>query len=103
MNVNFRNMFNGFETINLYWQRNPDKGQNFDLQVDIPYLFKSNVGMNAKVNIYRQDSTFANVKFLPAFYYHINNRNKIGLRGTLETSTIIDSLYVQGRIIIKEG
>jgi hypothetical protein len=58
-------MFNGFETINLYWQRNPDKGQTFDLQVDIPYLFKSNVGMNMKVNIYRQDSTFANVKFLP--------------------------------------
>lgn len=103
MNVNFRNMFNGFETVNLYWQRNPDKGQTFDLQVDIPYLFKSNVGMNAKVNIYRQDSTFANVKFLPAFYYHINNRNKIGLRGTLESSTIIDSLYVQGKDYNKKG
>ena len=53
MNINFRNMFNGFETVNLYWQRNPDKGQTFDLQVDIPYLFKSSVGMNTKVNIYR--------------------------------------------------
>ncbi len=61
LNVNFRNMFNGFETVNLYWQRNPDKGQNFDLQADIPYLFKSNVGLNMKVNIFRQDSTFANV------------------------------------------
>lgn len=101
LNVNFRNMFNGFETVNLYWQRNPDKGQTFDLQTDIPYLLKSNVGMNLKVNIFRQDSTFANVKFLPAFYYHINNRNKIGLRGTLESSSIIDALYVQEKIIIK--
>lgn len=78
LNVNFKNMFNGFETINLYWQRNPDKGQTFDLQTDIPYLFKSNVGMNMKINIFRQDSTYANVKMLPAFYYHINNRNRIG-------------------------
>jgi hypothetical protein len=33
--------------------------------------------MNMKINIFRQDSTYANVKML-AFYYHINNRNKIG-------------------------
>ncbi|KQS94366.1 hypothetical protein [Chryseobacterium sp. Leaf394] len=103
LNVNFKNMFNGFETINLYWQRNPDKGQNFDLQTDIPYLFNSNVGMNMKVNIFRQDSTFANVKALPAFYYHINNRQKIGLRGTFENSTILDSLYVQGKDYNKKG
>lgn len=103
LNVNFRNMFNGFETVNLYWQRNPDKGQNFDLQADIPYLFKSNVGLNMKVNIFRQDSTFANVKALPALYYHMNSRNKIGLRGTFESSTIIDSLYVQGKDYNKKG
>ncbi|KNB63226.1 hypothetical protein [Chryseobacterium sp. Hurlbut01] len=103
LNVNFRNMFNGFETVNLYWQRNPDKGQNFDLQADIPYLFKSNVGLNMKVNIFRQDSTFANVKALPALYYHMNSRNKIGLRGTFENSTIIDSLYVQGKDYNKKG
>ena len=103
MNVNFRNMFNGFEAISLYWQRNPDRGQTFDLQVDIPYLFKSNIGLNTKVNIYRQDSTFANVKFLPSFYYHLNNRNKVGLRGTLETSSIIDSLYTQGKDYNKRG
>jgi len=89
LNVNFKNMFNGFETLNLYWQRNPDKGQTFDLQSDIPYLFNSNVGLNMKVNIFRQDSTFANVKALPALYYHINNRQRIGFRGTFESSTII--------------
>ncbi|ROH96827.1 hypothetical protein BCF50_3410 [Chryseobacterium daecheongense] len=103
LNVNFRNMFNGFETINLYWQRNPDKGQTFDLATDIPYLFKSNVGLNMKVNIFRQDSTFANVKALPALYYHLNSRNKIGLRGTFESSSIIDTLYVQGKDYNKKG
>ncbi|MBQ0152594.1 MAG: hypothetical protein KBS61_06845 [Chryseobacterium sp.] len=103
LNVNFKNMFNSFEAVNLYWQRNPDKGQTFNLEADVPYLFNSNVGLNAKINIFRQDSTYANVKMQPAFYYHINNRQKIGLRGTFESSTIIDSLYVQGKDFNKKG
>lgn len=103
LNVNFRNMFNGFETLNIFWQRNPDKGQTFDLKTDIPYLFSSNIGLEMNVNIYRQDSTFANVKFLPGAYFHLNNRQKIGLRGTLETSAVLDSLYTQGRDYNKTG
>lgn len=103
LNLNFRNMFNGFETVNIFWQRNPDKGQTFDLQTDIPYLFKSNIGGNFKVNIFRQDSTYANVKLTPAFYLHLRSSQKIGLRGTFETSTVLDSLYVQGRDYDKKG
>ena len=103
LNVNFRNMFNSFESINIFWQRNPDKGQTFDLKTDIPYLFGSNVGTNINVNIYRQDSTFANVKLIPAFYLHLNSRQKLGVRGTFETSTVMDSLYVQGKDYVKKG
>lgn len=103
LNLNFRNMFNSFETVNIFWQRNPDKGQTFDLQTDIPYLFKSNIGGNFKVNIFRQDSTYANVKFTPALYLHLQNNQKIGVRGTFETSSVIDSLYVQGRDYNKQG
>jgi len=103
LNLNFKNIFNGFESISLFWQRNPDRGQTFDLQTDIPYLFKSNVGVNMNLNIYRQDSTYANVKILPAVYYHLNNRQKIGLRGTFETSTVMDSLYIQGKDYSKKG
>jgi len=103
LNVNFKNMFNGFETVNIYWQRNPDKGQTFNLQTDIPYFMKTNVGLNMNVNIYRQDSTFANVKFQPAIYYHLSNRQKLGFRGNLENSTVMDSLYVQGKDYSKKG
>ena len=34
LNVNLRNLFNGFETISLFWQRNPNRGQTFDLLTD---------------------------------------------------------------------
>lgn len=103
LNVNFRNMFNRFETVNVFWQRNPDKGQTFDLQADIPYLFKSNVGTNINVNIFRQDSTYATVKFLPSIYLHLSSRQKLGLRGRFETSAIIDTLYTQGKDFTKQG
>ena len=103
LNMNFRNMFNSFETVNIFWQRNPDKGQIFDLKTDIPYLFKSNLGLDLNVNIYRQDSTFANVKFLPSLYLHLSNRQRLGLRGTFETSSVMDSLYIQGKDFGKKG
>lgn len=103
VNVNFRNMFNSFESINIFWERNPDRGQTFDLKTDIPYLFGSNIGTNINVNIFRQDSTFANVKLIPALYLHLSNRQKLGLRGTFETSAVTDSLYVQGKDYSKKG
>jgi hypothetical protein len=102
LNVQMKNMFNSFESIGIYWQRNPDKGQTFDLQTDIPYTFGSNVGLNVNVNIFRQDSTFANVKFLPAIYY-ISPKQKLGLKGTFESSAILDSLYTSGRDYSKKG
>lgn len=103
LNVNFRNMFNGFENISLYWQRNPDRAQTFDLKADIPYLFNSNIGTNINVNIFRQDSTFATVRFIPALYYNIGSRQKFGLRATLESSSVTDSLYTQGKDFTKNG
>ena len=96
-------MFNGFEAIQLYWQRNPDSGQNFDLKVDVPYVLGSNVGLNLQTNIYKQDSTFANFKFRPSVYYHLSNRQKLGLRGNFETSTVTQPLFLEGKDFNKQG
>lgn len=103
LDVNFRNVFNGFESLSLYWQRNADKGQTFNLNADVPYLFKSNVGLNLRTNIFRQDSTFATAKIYPALYYNINNRMKLGLRGTFESSTVNTESYTNGQDYTKKG
>lgn len=103
LNLNLKNVFNSFESISIYWQRNPQSGQNFDLQTDIPYLFNSNIGANLNMNIYRQDSTFANVKFRPALYYHISPKQKIGLRGNFEISSVLEDSYSAGQDFNKKG
>ena len=103
INLNLKNVFNGFESISLYWQRNQQSGQNFDLQTDIPYLFGSNVGANLNMNIYRQDSTFANVKFRPSLYYQLSAKQKIGARGNFEISSVLDDTYTSGQDFSKKG
>lgn len=103
INLNLKNVFNSFESISLYWQRNQQSGQNFDLQTDIPYLFGSNIGTNLNLNIYRQDSTFANVKFRPALYYHLSPKQKIGARGNFEISSVLDDAYTSGQDFSKKG
>lgn len=103
LNVSFRNIFNGFEELNLYWQRNPDRGQTFRFNADVPYVLRSNVGSRFALNIYRQDSTYANVQVMPSVYYHLSNRQRIGLRGTFETSTVMNTLYIAARDFSKAG
>lgn len=103
LNVKFKNLFNGFESINLYWQRQVDKGQTFNLEADVPYLFGSNLGTKNTLHIYRQDTIFANVKFSPELYYHLNNRQKIGVQGMFETSTVLDETYTQADDFTKNG
>ncbi len=103
LNVAFRNMFNGFEDVSLYWQRNPNKGQTFDLKTSIPYLFKSNVGLDVQMNIYRQDSTFANVKMHPGLFYQMTPKQKIGVRGNFEVSSVLDSLYTAAQEFNRSG
>ncbi len=103
VNLDLKNVFNGFERISLFWQRNPQGGQNFDLQTDVPYLFGSNFGTQINMNIYRQDSTFANVKFRPALYYHISPRQKVGVRGNFDVSSVLDETYTYGEDFNKKG
>ncbi|SDE28672.1 BamA/TamA family outer membrane protein [Riemerella columbipharyngis] len=88
ISLNFKNIFNGFESVSLFWQRNPNSGQNFDMQADVPYLFNSNIGVNLHTNIFRQDSTFANVKVLSGAYFQFSPRQKVGIRGHLELSSV---------------
>lgn len=103
INLQLKNAFNNFENIALYWQKNQQGGQNFDIQTDIPYLFGSNIGTNWNVNIYRQDSTFAQVKLRPAFYYHLNSKQKIGFRGNIEISSVLNDAYTTGQDFNKKG
>lgn len=103
INLDLRNVFNGFERILLYWQRNPQAGQNFDLQADVPYLFRTHLGTSVSMNIYRQDSTFANFRFRPALYYQFSEHQKFGVRGSIELSSVLENSIASTQEFTKKG
>jgi hypothetical protein len=86
------NIFNSFETINLNWLTTSDKSQNFEMRVNVPYLFRSKFGTETTINIYRQDSTYANIRLNEHIYYQYTAYQRIGTEGSFENSRyVLDS------------
>lgn len=102
LNIAFQNILNSFESIDVYWQRTPDKFQTFELKTQIPYIAKD-LGVDFQLNIYRQDSTFANVKALPGIFYGISDKHKVGIRGNFEISSVLDVSYTSAKDFSRSG
>jgi outer membrane protein assembly factor BamA len=58
INLQLYNAFNRAEVIDMHWKSNPDKTQNFHALFEYPYLFNTPLGVGAKLELRKQDSTF---------------------------------------------
>jgi hypothetical protein len=67
------------EELSLYWKNNGDNQKTFNAKIDIPYLFKSSIGIKAQINIFKQDSIFQNTKTALELGYFINYNKRIYL------------------------
>ena len=56
------NIMNAGENLSLYWKSDSGNQKTFNLGVEVPYIFKSPIGIKANLNIYKQDSIFQNAK-----------------------------------------
>lgn len=56
INLNLLDAFNRGETVKFNWQRINNGTQELTLQSEIPYLFKSKLGIGGQIQIYRKDS-----------------------------------------------
>jgi hypothetical protein len=93
------NSLNVGERFNLYWKSDGNKQTTFNAALELPYMFKTPVGMKASLNIFKQDSTFQNTQTAIdlGYYFNYNTRLYIGYQSTesndiqnLEGSTISD-------------
>jgi len=78
LDVNLLNIFNKGEALNLLWKSN-DKNKVFRLNVDVPYVFKSNFSPNVDFSIFSQDSTYVDVKSISKLNYKLNYQNSLGV------------------------
>ena len=78
LDLALNNIFNGGETIALYWKNNGNDRQRFYLQVETPFIFNSPLTPTLNFELFRQDSTFNNVSALLNLSYVLGSRSKVG-------------------------
>lgn len=72
LDLSFRNLFGYGVNYKLDWKRFQSRSQNANMQVVVPFLLKSPVGVNATLDILKQDSSFVNINRKLEFGYRLN-------------------------------
>lgn len=93
------NVLNTGERFNLYWKSDGNKQTTFNAGLELPYIFKSPIGIKANLKIFKQDSTFQNTAtdINVGYYFSYNSKLYVGHQQTqsvdiqnLNSSTISD-------------
>jgi len=86
------NSLNVGERFNLYWKSDGNKQTTFNASLELPYIFKSPLGIKGQLQIFKQDSTFQNTQTAIdlGYYFNFTTRAYIGYQST-ESSDIQNS------------
>ncbi len=89
LDLSLQNVLNSGEKIALYWKSDGQDQKTFNLGVELPYIFKSPIGLKAQLNIFKQDSTFQTTRtnFDLGYFFNYNSRLYIGYQSA-ESSDI---------------
>jgi len=80
------------EDLSIYWKNDGNNQKIFNANLTIPYLLKTQIGIKAQINIFKQDSIFQNTKTTLQLGYttNYNSHFYIGYEST-ESSDIQNS------------
>ena len=92
LDLNLINTLNSGEHLKLIWKSDGNQQKTFNVAFEIPYIFKSPLGIKAQLNFFKQDSLFQNTKTTIDLGYMINHNARIyfGYQST-ESSDIQNS------------
>ncbi|MCI9843811.1 hypothetical protein [Flavobacterium pectinovorum] len=79
LDITLQNTLKAGEQFSLYWKSDGNQQRTFNTKLEIPYIFKSPLGIKAQLNIFKQDSTFQNTKTAIDLGYYINYNSKLYL------------------------
>ncbi|WP_236023904.1 BamA/TamA family outer membrane protein [Flavobacterium flabelliforme] len=89
LDLKLDNILGSGEELSVYWKSDGNNQKSFKGSLEIPYLFKSPVGIKTQLNIFRQDSTFQNTNIAIDLSYFINYSSRIYIGyHTTESSNI---------------
>ncbi|MEL1245474.1 hypothetical protein AAEO56_14465 [Flavobacterium sp. DGU11] len=84
LDLNLNNVLNSGEKFNLFWKSDGQKQTTFNVATELPYLFRTPVGLKASLRIFKQDSTFQNTvtDINVGYYFSYNSKLYIGHQKT---------------------
>lgn len=89
LDLTLENALKAGEQFSLNWKSDGNNQKTFKASIDLPYLFKSPIGLKAQIYIFKQDSIFQNTKTAIDLGYFVdyNTRIYVGYQST-ESSDI---------------
>jgi hypothetical protein len=89
LDLTLENFLKAGEKFSLNWKSDGNNQKTFKASIDLPYLFKSPIGLKAQIHIFKQDSIFQNTKTTIDLGYFVdyNTRIYLGYQST-ESSDI---------------
>ena len=77
LNLELVNNLNYGESFNLYYKSDENKQRTFNVRTTLPYLFKSPVGVEAELRIFKKDTLFTTVNQMINIFYQFNSKNRL--------------------------
>lgn len=93
LDVKLENILGSGEQLSVYWKSDGNDQKTFNANIELPYIFKTPIGLKAQIQLFRQDSTFQNTKTAIdlSYFTNYNSRFYIGYQVT-ESSDIHNSV-----------
>lgn len=77
LNLNLTNNLNYGESLRLLYKSDENEQQTFEASASLPYLFKTPIGLDLLLRIFKKDSTFTTINQAAKLHYQINPKHKI--------------------------
>ena len=77
LDLTLENALKAGEQLSLNWKSDGNNQKTFKGSIDLPYLFKSPIGLKAQIYIFKQDSIFQNTKTAIDLGYFVNYNTRI--------------------------
>lgn len=76
LNLNLTNNLNYGESLKFIYKSDKSKQRTIDVNAKMPYLFKSPIGLEIGLNIFKKDSTFNSVRQTAKLFYQLHSKMK---------------------------
>jgi len=94
LNLNLTNNLNFGESFRLNYRSDENDLKTFEAQLTLPYLFKTPIGSELELNIFKKDSTFTTAEQAASLYYQLNPKQKVflGIRSTQSNALLPETI-----------